>query len=123
MVLHDYYIDRYSLAAAKSSQSPSYLSPNLTLVNSTPAASPHPELQTMIPVGQRDFTTSDADILADKPFFDYLTMPYVSSIIQAFDDDASGFVRISEVNDFCESIPQGWTLLQWYVPSIIVSRF
>ncbi|KAF8323073.1 hypothetical protein DL93DRAFT_617209 [Clavulina sp. PMI_390] len=121
LALHDYYVDRYALAAARSAHDP-----NLTLVHSTPVGSPNAELPQHSPLPsanleivpttpaiQQDFTTSDAIILADKPFFDYLTMPFVNAIIQAFDDDASGFVRISEVNEFCESIPEGWTLLQW----------
>lgn len=57
--------------------------------------------------------TTDETILADKDYLDYLSMPYVSAIVEAFDDDGSGFVRISEVNEFCAQIPKGWTLLQW----------
>jgi hypothetical protein len=33
--------------------------------------------------------------------------------MEAFDDDASGYVKIKEVNDFTDAIPKGWTLLQW----------
>jgi len=41
--------------------------------------------------------TSDAAILADKPFFDYLAIPYAATMAEAYDDDGSGFVRVSEV--------------------------
>lgn len=54
-----------------------------------------------------------ATVLADKWCLEYLTTPYLTAIQEGFDDDGSGFVRISEANDFCAGIPEGWTLLQW----------
>ncbi|KAF8320533.1 uncharacterized protein EI90DRAFT_3080514, partial [Cantharellus anzutake] len=52
-------------------------------------------------------------ILQDKWCLKFLSFPYANAIMEAFDDDSSGYIRISEVNDFCDSIPEGWTLLQW----------
>lgn len=105
-------MDRYSLAAAKSQAR----NPSMMMISraslSTPTETSSPAQGAASP-GETAEGTSDAVILADKPFFDYLTMPYVASIAEAFDDDASGFVRISEVNEFCESIPSNWSLLKW----------
>jgi len=43
----------------------------------------------------------------------YLDASKVLAISEAFDDDASGFVTISEVNAFEMSRPEGWSLLHW----------
>ena len=37
----------------------------------------------------------------------------MAPLVDLFDADASGFVRIAEVNAFCETIPDGLNLLQW----------
>lgn len=132
MGLHDYYLDRYAVAAAKSSSlttttTTTTLTVTLTSPGESRPASPVDDCVSSPTAPRSEFgettttttqtltnlTTSDASILADKEYLEYLTMPYVGAIIEAFDDDASGFVRISEVNDFCASIPPGWTLLQW----------
>ncbi|KAI0644515.1 hypothetical protein C8Q79DRAFT_777424 [Trametes meyenii] len=49
----------------------------------------------------------------DNWAIEYINVNYVSAIAEAFDDDASGFITISEVNMFTSSRPQGWSLLHW----------
>ncbi|KAI0666577.1 hypothetical protein C8Q78DRAFT_1058203 [Trametes maxima] len=49
----------------------------------------------------------------DKWAIEYLDVSYISALIEAFDDDASGFITINEVNRFTSSRPQGWSLLHW----------
>jgi len=107
-------MDRYSLAAAKlqASKPSMTVMPQNGISASVAISSPAQDVVSLAEMTMEG--TSDAAILADKPFFDYLTMPYVGSIAEAFDDDGSGFVRISEVNEFCASIPLDWTLLKWY---------
>lgn len=39
---------------------------------------------------------------------DYLDLMHLQPILEAFDDDVSGFVTIQEVNHFTTSRPQGW---------------
>lgn len=51
--------------------------------------------------------------LADKWCLQYLTVRYSAALVDFFDVDASGFVRIAEVNAFCETIPEGLNLLLW----------
>jgi hypothetical protein len=57
------------------------------------------------------------DELAHDPEDDwciqYLSVFNVPAIIEAFDDDASGYVKIKEVNEFTDGIPPTWTLIQW----------
>jgi hypothetical protein len=36
-------------------------------------------------------------------------------MMEAFDDDASGWVKIKEVNDFTDSIPAGWSLIRYLI--------
>ena len=38
----------------------------------------------------------------------YININRAPSILEAFDDDASGFVTIREVNDFTKSRPLDW---------------
>lgn len=39
----------------------------------------------------------------------YLNVAHVQSILEAIDDDGTGFVSIKEVNTFVSSRPTGWT--------------
>ena len=38
----------------------------------------------------------------------YIDISRAQSILEAFDDDASGFVTVSEVNNFTRLRPHGW---------------
>jgi hypothetical protein len=128
MGLHDYYQDRYAVALAKSkAKKPVAEGITLTLTLTIPVVTSDeaaiispidrptsPDEEPPIPV------TPDEVILADKEFLQYLTMPYTTRVAEAFDDDSSGFIRISEVNEFTSGRPEGWTLLQWraYIPIV-----
>jgi hypothetical protein len=43
----------------------------------------------------------------------YLTIPHVPAIMEAFDDDASGWIKLKEVNEFTDAIPEKWKLIHW----------
>lgn len=47
-------------------------------------------------------------LLTDRWAFQYIDIPYLQPILEAIDDDASGFIRISEVNTFTVSKPADW---------------
>jgi hypothetical protein len=49
--------------------------------------------------------STDPDAWAIK----YIDVMWVQPILEAFDDDASGFITISEVNRFTSSRPVDWT--------------
>ncbi|KAH9838710.1 uncharacterized protein C8Q71DRAFT_752552 [Rhodofomes roseus] len=53
--------------------------------------------------------TSDADAWS----LEFISMKWLQSISEAFDDDASGFVTIAEANDFTSSRPTNWSLPRW----------
>lgn len=50
---------------------------------------------------------------SDMWCLEFLNFRYLPSIMEAVDDDGSGFVRINEVNNFTASAPKGWSLLIW----------
>ncbi|KAF9557962.1 hypothetical protein CPC08DRAFT_709992 [Agrocybe pediades] len=43
----------------------------------------------------------------------YINATYVQSILEAIDDDGTGFISVKEVNTFIASRPDGWSLPQW----------
>ena len=45
---------------------------------------------------------------SDKWALRYISVNYARNILEAFDEDASGFVTIKEVNDFTRSRPLDW---------------
>lgn len=45
----------------------------------------------------------------------YIGVNYVRSILEAFDDDASGFVTVKEANNFTRSRPLDW---RWALENI-----
>lgn len=50
----------------------------------------------------------------DEWSFEYININYLQSIMEAFDDDGSGHITITEVNQFTEALPPS---IQWrYVP-------
>ncbi len=44
----------------------------------------------------------------------YINAAYVQSILEAVDDDGTGYVSIKEVNTFVEERPPGWSLPEWF---------
>ncbi|KAF8589617.1 hypothetical protein K439DRAFT_1332394 [Ramaria rubella] len=43
----------------------------------------------------------------------YVNVQRLQPISESFDDDASGFITVAEVNTFTTSRPQGWSLPRW----------
>jgi hypothetical protein len=58
---------------------------------------------------------------ADKWTLDYINPNYAQQLQEAFDDDASGFVTVQEVNRFTQLRPRDWRFvtilfLERYLP-------
>ncbi|KAI8969692.1 hypothetical protein BD414DRAFT_518441 [Trametes punicea] len=49
----------------------------------------------------------------DEWTLEYISITRLQAIIEAFDDDASGFITVAEVNTFTSSKPPHWSLLHW----------
>ncbi|OSX66346.1 hypothetical protein POSPLADRAFT_1133525 [Postia placenta MAD-698-R-SB12] len=45
--------------------------------------------------------------------FDWITVKRLQAITEALDDDASGFITVTEANNFTSSRPADWSLPQW----------
>ncbi|KAJ6561062.1 hypothetical protein DFH09DRAFT_1160351 [Mycena vulgaris] len=56
---------------------------------------------------------ADADSTEDRWTLVYINLAHLQPILEAVDDDGSGFVSIKEANDFATSRPPGWSLLSW----------
>ena len=54
---------------------------------------------------------SNSSSLKDAWAVKFIELSRLQPISEAFDDDASGFITISEVNRFTSSRPQGWRLV------------
>ena len=44
----------------------------------------------------------------DEWTLEYINITRVQPIIEAFDDDASGFITVAEVNTFTKARPEDW---------------
>ena len=55
-----------------------------------------------------DGNTSSPDNMEDSWTLEYINILRLQPIIEAFDDDASGFVSIAEVNRFASARPSDW---------------
>ncbi|KAI0766841.1 hypothetical protein BD413DRAFT_141310 [Trametes elegans] len=49
----------------------------------------------------------------DKWALEFIDVNYIAAIAEAFDEDASGFITIREVNRFTSSRPQSWSVVHW----------
>jgi hypothetical protein len=101
--LHDFYHDFYDDAVERQRKK------DATSEEEQLAGANHqpPPADVVVP------ETTDESIIADKEYLQYLSQLYMKQLSEAFDDDDSGFIRISEVNDLIRRKPEGWSLLQW----------
>ena len=51
----------------------------------------------------------------DKWALTYINAAYVQPILEAVDDDGTGFVSVKEVNTFVGSRPDGWRSVLFWV--------
>ena len=52
-----------------------------------------------------------SNVPTDEWAFEYISIAYLQPIMEAFDDDGSGYVTVAEVNRFMEALPPtiSWT--------------
>ncbi|KXN81068.1 hypothetical protein AN958_06141, partial [Leucoagaricus sp. SymC.cos] len=49
----------------------------------------------------------------DKWALDFINVAHLQAILEAIDDDGTGFISIKEANTFAIERPKGWSLLHW----------
>ena len=96
LALHDYYTDKLSKVG---SETPTVDRGSQGSIPSPPAPSPRPLKSGTSTVFRRQ---------DDKWALAYINAAYVQPILEAVDDDGTGFVSVKEVNTFVGSRPDGW---------------
>ena len=48
-----------------------------------------------------------------SPCIEYLDFPRLRHILEVFDEDASGYITVGEVNKFTGARPRDWSLPEW----------
>ncbi|KDQ06653.1 hypothetical protein BOTBODRAFT_181415 [Botryobasidium botryosum FD-172 SS1] len=100
--LGDYFIDRFELQQRSMTSS-------MMIGSAVPQDSP----LSYRGYGPEPNESPFEELEADKWCLQYLTPAYFSAVSEAFDNDFSGFVTISEANNFMSrGAPHGWSILK-----------
>ncbi|KAJ6608452.1 hypothetical protein B0H10DRAFT_1815812 [Mycena sp. CBHHK59/15] len=103
LAMNDYYTDKFSSRSVVGSAPASPTSPTFGDVPMSPAFA---DALTFV-------VLPDAKPVDDRWALAYVNVAYLEPILEAVDDDGTGFVSIKEANDFAMSRPEGWSLLSW----------
>lgn len=95
MALREYFAERYADAETEESEA-------LAVVFSAGRAEALPQVRKR--PGIR---------LEDRWTLEYISLLRLQPLLEAFDDDASTFVTVSEANAFTQTRPSGWSLPRW----------
>ncbi|SJK96921.1 uncharacterized protein ARMOST_00170 [Armillaria ostoyae] len=98
LALHDYLIDKLGALSASPIMSPGASEPGSPMISPISAVTD-------------DFFSLKCK--NDRWALAYFNVAHVQPILEAMDDDATGFITTKEINNFTKSIPPGWTLPQW----------
>ncbi|KAJ6573432.1 hypothetical protein DFH09DRAFT_916098 [Mycena vulgaris] len=100
LALNDYYTDKFS-----------NIDIAVAVAESTAGSAPPSPL--MSPAFSDAELPADAKREDDRWALSYINVAHLQAILEAVDDDGTGFVSIKEANDFAVSRPAGWSLLSW----------
>ncbi|KAK0462478.1 uncharacterized protein EV420DRAFT_1265318 [Desarmillaria tabescens] len=98
LALHDYLIDKLGALSASPMMSPGASELGSPIISPTSAVT-------------NDFFSLKCK--NDRWALAYFNVAHVQPILEAVDDDATGFITTKEINTFTKSMPPGWTLPQW----------
>ncbi|CAA7260803.1 unnamed protein product [Cyclocybe aegerita] len=99
LALHDYYTDKLS----KHNSDPPTVDRRSLVVMPPPPCQPRSAQSAVSNMKRQD----------DKWALAYINAAYIQPILEAVDDDGTGFVSVKEVNTFVASRPEGWSLPTW----------
>ncbi|KAJ2926508.1 hypothetical protein H1R20_g10578, partial [Candolleomyces eurysporus] len=106
LALHDYYTD---LLNRQTSHPGKF---DRSSISPLPSPAPRSPLSPT-PSTARSSSFSIKKRPDDRWALAYINAAYVQPILEAVDDDGTGFVSVKEVNTFVESRPEGWSLPTW----------
>ncbi|TFK17049.1 hypothetical protein FA15DRAFT_676340, partial [Coprinopsis marcescibilis] len=104
LALHDYYTDRVNQRASD---------PTMGADRSSTSPLPSPVPRSPLPGARSHMSMAPKRRQDDRWALAYINAAYVQPILEAVDDDGTGFVSVMEVNTFVESRPEGWSLPTW----------
>ncbi|KDR82349.1 hypothetical protein GALMADRAFT_817903 [Galerina marginata CBS 339.88] len=81
-----------------------------------PAEEPEPVLPSSRPTLRLELTSSQKKFESDSDewIFDFIDVTHVQPVVEAMDEDGSGFISVKEANKFALSRPKGVSLLHWF---------
>ena len=100
LALHDYYTDKLSKAGGSGSDTPPRMTDGRPFPPGSAAQTPRTPKSGTSAVFKRQQD--------DKWALAYINAAYVQPILEAVDDDGTGFVSVKEVNTFVAERPDGW---------------
>ncbi|KAF5348106.1 hypothetical protein D9756_010797 [Leucocoprinus leucothites] len=99
LALRDYFTDQFSVNTPH---------PNDLIIQiPTPETAVNPNNHLM------QLTASKPILHQDLWTLQYINVSHLSAILEAIDDDGTGFISIKEANTFANQRPKGWGLLMW----------
>lgn len=104
LALHDYFVEEYH--KVETAEAASYL-PSPSGNSNLSATSEYFDEQQLADAAEQQKPKHD---LNDKWALAYLNILHVQPILEAFDDDGTGFVSVKEANEFTSSRPKDWRL-------------
>ncbi|KAF5348141.1 hypothetical protein D9756_010783 [Leucocoprinus leucothites] len=99
LALRDYFTDQFSINTPHPS--------DLMIQIPTPETAVNPDKQLM------RLTASKPILHQDLWALQYINVSHLNAILEAIDDDGTGFISIKEANTFANERPRGWGLLTW----------
>ncbi|KAF5346696.1 hypothetical protein D9756_010366 [Leucocoprinus leucothites] len=99
LALRDYFTDQFSVNTPR---------PNDLIIQI-----PMPETAINADNHLMRFTASKPILHQDLWALQYINVSHLNAILEAIDDDGTGFISIKEVNTFSNERPNGWGLLTW----------
>ncbi|THV00737.1 hypothetical protein K435DRAFT_718738 [Dendrothele bispora CBS 962.96] len=98
LALQDYFTQKFKIEAANNLGNSAYLSPASTI--------------SLLSLFSNAFSSS-TNIPRERWAVAHIHVAHVQPILEAIDDDGTGFISINEVNTFVGSRPDGWSLPLW----------
>ncbi|KAJ6608432.1 hypothetical protein B0H10DRAFT_2226840 [Mycena sp. CBHHK59/15] len=116
LALNDYYTEKFSSSDEAHAENVA-ASAAASAAGSAPVSPTSPTFDVPMSPAFSEAPTSvalpDGKPADDRWALAYVNVAHLQPILEAVDDDGTGFVSIKEANDFAMSRPEGWSLLSW----------